>query len=180
MSLRRTRIRAISEKQLALREADGDAHPVSTFRRKPPGEAGTKRHAVIARKPARKKRARNTGPKRSVKKLVRRRSGKECEWPGCGQPATDQHHRLNRKSGGRHGEAHERVNGAAWLIDSCRLHHRYVTSPVGERRERAEQMGWLLKEHQDATRVPVLTMHDPEPVWFDNFGKWHRFEDGAA
>jgi hypothetical protein len=173
MSLRRTRIQPISERQRAIRAAeDDDLHPVSTFRRKRQPE----RRATLARKPVPQKRPRYTGPKVSVQKLVDRRSGKRCEWPGCHQPATERHHRLNRKSGGRHGEAHERVNGAAWLLSVCHAHHLALP----KRRAIAERLGWLLREHQDATQVPALTRHDPEPVWLDNSGKWHRYEEGAA
>lgn len=77
-------------------------------------------------------------------------------------------------------EARVRVNGAAWLLGCCRIHHAYVTSPFGERRQIAEAMGWLLREHQDAARVPVRTRHHRDPVWLDNAGKWHTYEEGAA
>ena len=125
-------------------------------------------------------RRRDTGPKQSTVELLYIRSGRVCEWPGCGQPATEKHHRLNRKNGGRHGDAHERVNGVAWLLHACHLHHAYVTSPSGERLDIAKAMGWLLLEYQDALRVPVLTCHAGEPVWLDADGGWHLYEDGAA
>lgn len=128
----------------------------------------------------RQPRRRDTGPLRSTVEILYIRSGRICEWPTCGQPATEKHHRLNRKIGGRHGEAHERLNGVEWLLHACRVHHAYVTSPVGERRRNALDMGWLLLEHQDALRVPVLTCHDGEPVWLDADGGWHLFEVGVA
>lgn len=128
----------------------------------------------------RRRRASRTGPDRATCLLVDRRSGRVCEWPGCGQPQTDRHHRLNRKQGGRHGEAVVRVNGAAWLLGACRTHHAYVTSPHTERLIVARANGWVLREHEDATQVPVLTCHDPYRVWLSNDGQVHRFEEGAA
>lgn len=178
--LRRSRLQQISPKQRAKRAAeDGDPYPTSTFRRKPPATPKQGCRTKLTRKQAPKKRGRYTGPKQSTTKLLRKRSGKQCEWPGCGRPATEKHHRLNRKQGGRHGEGHVRVNGVAWLLDSCGIHHAYVTSPEGERRKVAERMGWLLREYQDATQVPVQTRHDPEPAWLSDDGRWHKYEEGA-
>lgn len=98
-----------------------------------------------------------TGPTDAVGELVDRRSGGVCEWPDCGRPQQDRHHRLNRKIGGRHGEMRERLNGAAWLLGCCRPHHNMVTSPFGGVLVKARAMGWLLREGQDALVVPVLT-----------------------
>ncbi len=120
--------------------------------------------------PAKPKRARDTGPSQRVRGLVALRSGGICEWPGCGQQATDQHHRLNRKAGGRHGEMAERINQAAWLLHACRDHHRVVTSPVGEARLQSLAMGWLLLEGHDALRVPAVTRHGR--VWLTNDGRF--------
>lgn len=136
--------------------------------------------ATVGEPQAKRKRPRYTGPDRSTCLLVDRRSGRTCEWPGCTALQTDRHHRLNRKQGGRHGEAQARVNGAAWLLAACRVHHAYVTSPFGERREVAIRLGWLLLEHQDAPQAPVLTRHHQEPVWLDNDGNWHEYAEGAA
>jgi hypothetical protein len=163
-------IAPMSERRLAELRAAG-VPPNSTFM--------PRQRANLDRQPRNSAR-RNTGPTAATTKLLHRRSGKVCEWPGCVQPATEKHHRLNRKYGGRHGEAHERVNGIAWLLHACNTHHAYVTSPFGERRVRALAMGWLLVEHQDAFRVPVLTCHDDEPVWLDAEGGWHLFEVGVA
>lgn len=118
------------------------------------------------------KRPRDTGPSRGVRQIVADRSGRRCEWPACVSRASDVHHRLNRKSGGRHGEAAERINGAAWLLACCRAHHSLVTDPVGDVRKLAESMGWVLREHQDAEATPVLTRHYPAPVLLANDGTW--------
>jgi hypothetical protein len=143
----RTPLAQISAKRLAKLAAQGITNPASTLTDK--------------RKPALATRS-NTGPKQSTRSSVRARSGGTCEWPGCTNPATEQHHRLNRK------------------LDACNPHHRTVTSPTGMVRELVMRMGWLLLEHQDATEVPVATRHDVDPVWLDNVGEWHRYEDGAA
>lgn len=112
----------------------------------------------------------DTGPSRAVRRRVAKRSGGLCEFPAwaicppCTDLATDMHHRLNRKIGGRHGEAQETVNQAHWLLHCCRAHHAYVTSPAGHRRRTALAIGWLLLEGEDAAEMPALTRHDPAPV----------------
>jgi hypothetical protein len=104
--------------------------------------------------------------------LVGQRSAGWCEWPGCRRPGTDRHHRLNRKAGGRHGTAAQRINGAAWLLVCCREHHQAVTSPTGAGRAAAIERGWLLLEHQHAEAVPVWTRHHLEPVLLAADGTW--------
>ena len=96
-----------------------------------------------------------TGPSLKVRKLVRERSGGVCEWPGCPLVATDYHHRLNRKMGGRYGARREQINSAAWIVHVCRQHHQDVTSAGGERLELARDTGWVLREHQMASEVPI-------------------------
>lgn len=164
--MNRTPIKPMSDRKRATLAAAGITYPSTTFARPTKPE------------PQARQRATYTGPKRSVIDLVDERSGKRCEWPGCNQPQDHRHHRLNRKAGGRKRAGKERVNGAAWLLGTCHVHHAYVTSPSGEQRQVAERMGWLLREHQDATQVPVATSHDREPVWLDNSGRWHRLEAG--
>lgn len=106
----------------------------------------------------------DTGPSRRVRRAVARRSGGICEWPGCWALATDMHHRLNRKNGGRHGETQELINQPEWLLHCCRMHHNVATSPFGPMRKTVMDMGWLLLEGQDAAVALVLTRHDPDPV----------------
>ena len=121
-----------------------------------------------------------TGPKRPVLEVVNERAGELCEFPICIHRWTDTHHRLNRKSGGRHGEMAERINGAEWLLKACREHHAWVTSPVGDRRESAMRMGWLLLEREEALHIPVLTRHDEQPIWLLPDGTWLRYEEACA
>lgn len=124
-------------------------------------------HAGSAVRRATPKR-RNTGPTAKVRALVRARSGGWCEWAGCWLAAAEVHHRLNRKQGGRRGEASIRINQAAWLLDACRVHHNLVTSPHGEARVLARSSGWLLLEGEDARTAPVLSRHGL--VWLTDAG----------
>lgn len=163
--MKRTKMRAMSAKRLAEFEALG-VYPTSTFKPKPPKMATAKRPS--------------TGPKQSVVELLIARSGGMCEWSDCPQVATDKHHRLNRKNGGRHGEMRERLNGVAWLLHACRVHHAYVTSPFGRRRKVARDRGWLLEEHEDAAQVPVWTRHSDQPVYLTADGLWVRFGEACA
>lgn len=131
------------------------------------------RSALHAGSPARKAapKRRDTGPTAKVRAVVHARSGGWCEWAGCWLTAVDTHHRLNRKNGGRHGEMRERINQAAWLLDACRLHHEFVTSPHGEAKVLARMSGWLLHEGEDARSVPVLSRHGH--VWLSDDGSVH-------
>ncbi|MEU0078627.1 hypothetical protein ABZY58_12075 [Micromonospora tulbaghiae] len=149
---RRTGLNPMSPKRRAELAAAGRS-AFSTFTNTGAGlsRAAADRDRKPKRKPA------YTGPSDRVKALVDGRSGGRCEWPGCERAQQDRHHRLNRKAGGRHGEAAERINQASWLLGVCRRHHDRVTNPVGEVRVEAERMGWILREHQDAATTPVLT-----------------------
>lgn len=129
----------------------------------------TKRAAALANG-AKVPRQRATGPTPAVRNAVAARSAGQCEWPGCVRAATDVHHRLNRKAGGRHGAMAALINGVAWLLHACRPHHEFVTSPHGEARVLALATGWLLLEGQDAELVPVRTRHAVGPVWLTAAG----------
>jgi hypothetical protein len=121
------------------------------------------RRTPLKRSPMRRKRT-YTGPTRSVAQIVFARSGGVCEFPGCRAGATDKHHRLNRKAGGRKGARAEQINQAAWLMAACRHHHQWVTDNPFE----AYQMGWLLHENEDAEDTHVQTSDGP--VLLDNRG----------
>lgn len=130
--------------------------------------------------PRQSKARKDTGPKKTNRQRVCKRSGGMCEWPACPEPATDVHHRLNRKDGGRHGEMAERINGPAWLLHCCRFHHERVTSAYGAVLAEAKAWGWVLTEGQNALQVPVLTRHDEEPVWLLPDGKFLLFQEACA
>lgn len=141
--LRRTGIRPVSDKRRAMLAAHGITFIANTL-------------VSLGRS--------DSGPPRRVRRAVARRSGGICEWPGCWRVATDMHHRLNRKNGGRHGDMQELTNGPEWLLHCCRMHHHVATSPVGLMRLTVIDMGWLLTEGQDAAVVLALTRHAPDPV----------------
>jgi len=134
-------------------------------------------------------RAADTGPPQRVRHLVYRRCGADivrrrivtpglCEWPGCDQPRTDLHHRLNRKSGGRGGAMRVELNCASYLLGCCARHHRAVTSAVGEQLRLARAMGWVLAEGDDARLVPVLTRHALGLIVLDDAGGWEPWAPG--
>lgn len=137
-------MRPISAKRAARLAAEGLLRWGSTFART----------TATAKKPPR-----DTGPSREVRALIAARSGGWCELAGCSRRAIDVHHRLNRKSGGRHGEAAVRVNGAAWLLHVCRECHRWLTNPTGVDRQLCLDNGWVLLERQDAQQVPARLRH---------------------
>lgn len=113
------------------------------------------RNAGLRRSPM-KRGSRRTGPTNSIRAIVWVRSGGWCEigLPGCTRVATDIHHRLGRKAGGRKGDAAERINQPSNLIHACRSCHRVVTSPVGEWRQEALDRGLIVLEHEVPAEVP--------------------------
>jgi hypothetical protein len=120
------------------------------------------------RKSPLKYRYRNTGPRKSTRVIVLERAGDRCEWPDCTAWATEIHHRLNRKMGGRKGERAEQLNGVAWLLAACGYHHMRVTSAKGDQLDEAKDYGWVLLERELAEEIPVAM--DGGAYWLDNDG----------
>jgi hypothetical protein len=133
-----------------------------------PTRGGAFKHTQAGKR----KRVRDTGPGDTVRKMVDGRAGGWCEWPGCSERGTQRHHRLGRKAGGRHGQASDLLNGAAWLLKVCHAHHAMVTSPHGEALGAARASGWLLMEGQNAEAVPVVVRWWVAPVLLDAYGGW--------
>lgn len=145
-----------------------------------------RRTRIVARVPAKARQQRRTGPTETVRLSVVIRAGGSaspgagekghpgwCEWIDCRQLAALTHHRLNRKMGGRHGDAHERLNQSAWLVRLCRDHDELVTRPKSALdRAIVEALGYVLTEQQDAREVPILTRHSRALVLLDNAGGW--------
>ena len=110
-----------------------------------------------------------------VRAALAKRSGGWCEarLPGCWGRATDPHHRVSTKSGGRFGEAKVEHDRLSDLIHCCRLCHEWATT----RPYKANVLGLVLWEGDNPAMKPVLLLaHDPEPVYLDDAGGWHRFE----
>lgn len=114
-------------------------------------------------------RRRRTGPTAKTAAVVMERAGHTCEWPACRLVATDLHHRLNRKMGGRRGERSEQINLPSWLLAACRFHHERVTSASGDQLQEARDYGWVLNEHEVAAEVPVAM----------DGGAWLLADDGS-
>lgn len=67
------------------------------------------------------------------------------------------HHRLPRKSGGRHGAAEARINAMANLVLLCGDGVRGCHGDIERDRTQAYDDGWLVRENEDPATVPVLT-----------------------
>jgi hypothetical protein len=111
-------------------------------------------------------------------KTLADRSGSWCEpqlaEAGCWGRATDPHHRITRKDGGRHGEAKERSDQLSGLVHACRPCHRWVHDHPAKARD----LGLLLREHQIPAYEPVLYRGDL--VYLDDAGDTHHFEEVGA
>lgn len=116
-----------------------------------------KRSGWLKRTAAKVQRRRYTGPTLETKLLLWDRSDGYCEWPGCLSMATEPHHRLNRKMGGRHGPTADLLNSVAWLMASCRFHNEYCANAKGLERVHVRDWGWVLVEGESAPDKPVRT-----------------------
>lgn len=115
---------------------------------------------------------RYTGPTSAVITIVRERSNGRCEFPNCGRPAQDPHHRLERGMGGRGPKGPDFINTVPNILAACRHHNQWVSN--GQPRE-AERMGWLLREGDHPTQVPVQTCHDDLPIYLADDGSFSLF-----
>ena len=135
--------------------------------------SGLNRYTTLPRSKPSPSRRSNTGPSKETVALVKARSGGRCEFPGCGKPATERHHRYERGMGGT---SLPWVNDASNLLDSCHYHNQWASN---HRPTEAREMGWLLKHLDRPLQVPVQTRHDELPVWLDNNGGWWKFDEGT-
>jgi hypothetical protein len=112
------------------------------------------------------------------RKTLAERSGGWCEpqipEAGCWGRATDPHHRITRKDGGRHGEAKERSDQLSDLVHACRPCHRWIHDHPAKARDR----GLLLKEHQIPAYEAVL--YRGELSYLDPAGSVHSFDKAGA
>jgi hypothetical protein len=89
-----------------------------------------------------------------VRELLAARSGGWCEAQlvGCTGTATDAHHRVTQKAGGRSAAAkaaHDRLSNLVHLDRTC---HDWI----GARPAEAYDLGLSLKEGQDPAKEPVV------------------------
>lgn len=110
-----------------------------------------------------------------VRATLAGRSGGWCEarLSGCWGQATDVHHRISQKAGGRRGAARERHDRLANCVHVCRGCHAWITARPAEARD----LGLALAEWQTPTSEPVRLHYDDLPVFLDDAGGWHRFEE---
>jgi hypothetical protein len=111
-----------------------------------------------------------------VSKIVDERSGGRCEvrYAGCSTWATQRHHRITQKSGGRHGAAKRRSDRSSNLLKVCSWCHGIVT----DHPKLGYQNGWCLKEWQEPTAEPVLYRGDL--VYLDDAGNKISQEKAGA
>lgn len=103
---------------------------------------GLSRARFLNRNPMARKRPQVTSEERKARKLLRARSGGECELHG-GHSATEAHHRQNRSQGGQWDVAN--------LMHLCHDAHVFVTVNP----QAAREQGWAVPSHRDPAQVPV-------------------------
>lgn len=109
-------------------------------------------------------------------KVVRTRSGGRCEirQASCWGAATQMHHRITQKSGGRHGAAARRSDRPSNLLHVCFWCHDVVTKSPGASRI----VGHSLLEGQDPAKQSVL--YRGVLGYLDDVGGFHDFEKAGA
>lgn len=96
------------------------------------------------------------------------RDGFECYACGTGNGLTEQH-RLNRKSGGRHGAALLDINRPSRRITFC-WDHNVRAETDAEFAARCRLMGWKLREYEDPLKVAVFHVESREWRLLDDEG----------
>lgn len=89
-----------------------------------------------------------------VRAALRARSGGVCELrlPYCLGAASEAHHRITRKMGGRSAAGKRGADRLSNLIHCCPYCHGWVTA----RPKESYDAGWSLREGQDPALVPVV------------------------
>jgi hypothetical protein len=106
------------------------------------------------------------------------RSDGVCEIgrPGCGRGASQAHHRLLRKAGGRCGPARLASDRLSNLLHVCGACHRWVHAHPAA----AALAGWLLWERQVAPMEPLRYRTLVDPVYLDDAGGVHDYETAGT
>lgn len=109
-------------------------------------------------------------------KVVKARSGGRCEirQVSCWGAATQMHHRITQKSGGRHGAAARRSDRPSNLLHVCFWCHDVVTKSPGASRI----VGHSLLEGQDPAKESVL--YRGEVMYLDDEGLVASFEKAGT
>jgi hypothetical protein len=134
----------------------------------------------IKRTPTKRKQPKSTGPSVWVRRLVYRRAGGRCEFSMCGLSAACIHHRYERKRGGvgPKSPAFEWINQPQNLLAACLYHNDWCSN---QHPAEAAQIGWLWRSGDPpAADLPVVTSHDPLPVYLNPDGSITRFEERAV
>lgn len=132
------------------------------------------RYAAPARGPASKSRRRIPV---DVAAVVAARSGGRCEAQlrGCWGEASERHHRISQKAGGRHGAARARADRASNLLHLCLLCHHVITATPRWSRS----CGWQLTERREPTAELVM-YRGRGWVYLDDAGGVHDYETAGA
>lgn len=86
-------------------------------------------------------------------RLAARSEGRcEVALHGCRTRATDPHHRITTKAGGRHGDAAEAHHVLSNLLHLCRHCHSWITDHPAE----SYASGFSLREGDKPTERPVI------------------------
>lgn len=111
-------------------------------------------------------RRRDTGPKRSVRNIVRERFDEKCA--RCGRLGHSVQHRMPRGAGGTPDPLINRLSNLVWLCgDGTVLCHGVVES----RREQAREDGYLIKHGRDVRPWLVpMRLWDGRTVLLDDMG----------
>lgn len=113
-----------------------------------------------------------------VSAVVAERSGGRCEvrWAGCSTWATQKHHRITQKAGGRHGAAQQRSDRPSNLLHVCGWCHEVITyEPAWAK---ADGRGFALNERDEPTQRPVL--YRGALSYLDDAGGVHEYEAHCA
>ena len=152
--MRRSKIQQMSPKQRAKRAAEGDAHPVSTFRRKPAMKAA--------------KRTADTGPDQATVDAALERDGHSCvvclgALHGTRGVHWSIHHRLRRSQGGD--------NQLSNLVSTCGHGTAGCHGNIHAGPNAARKAGWMLRRGDDPEqKVMAHAMHGH--VFLLNNGFW--------
>lgn len=131
------------------------------------------RRTPLSAKAAAGKPGRSRGVPVDTRTALAVRSGGRCEaaLASCLGSATQAHHRITQKAGGRHGAAKERHDALANLLHLCEVCHAWITTRPTESLE----VGLALREWHVPAQEPVL--YRGTTVYLDDLGQVLDFEE---